>query len=340
MRNRARVVAVALFASVLVWLGLVLAGPISPGLAVLAAQQPPAQATALPSPAGREPAWAFPVQAGSLPAEAPGPKSLPGSTKSYTTPEIDDRRNPPDWFPDTHAPAPSIVRTGRGDALACGSCHLMSGLGHPESADLTGFTAAYLVQQMADFKAGTRHDYARMNGISKAVSDDEARQAAEWFASLPRQKFVRVVEAAMVPRTFVGQGRMRFVDPQGGMEPIGKRIITVPDDVELVRRRDPRSGFTVYVPPGSVARGRSLVETGAGGKTVACAICHGEGMKGLANVPRLAGVHPIYLARQLHLFKDGTRKGPDAPLMTKPVTRLTDDDILNISAYLGGLPPG
>jgi cytochrome c553 len=279
------------------------------------------------------------VQAGTLPAEAPGPKSVPGSTTTYTPQQIDDLLNPPDWFPDEHRPAPAIVQKGRGAALACGSCHLMSGLGHPESADLTGFTADYFVQQMADFKTGARRDYARMNGISKEVTEQEARDAGEWFASLPRRAFVRVVEAAMVPRTFVGQGRMRFVDPKGGTEPIGSRIITLPEDQERARLRDPKSGFVAYAPPGSVARGKALADTGGGGRTVACAICHGEGMKGLANVPRLAGVHPIYLARQMHLFKDGTRNGPDAPLMKRPVAQLTDEDILNVSAYLASLPP-
>jgi cytochrome c553 len=308
--------------------------------AMIHAQQPTtAPSTALPSPAAREPAWAFPIQAGSLPPESPEPKTIPGSSRKFTPKEIDDLLNPPDWFPEAHKPAPSIVQKGHGAALACGSCHLMSGLGHPESADLTGFTAAYLIQQMADFRSGVRRDYARMNGIAKEVSDEEARQAAEWFASLPRRKFVRVVEAAMVPRTFVGQGRMRFVDPKGGMEPIGNRIITLPEDQELARLRDPRSGFVSYVPPGSVGRGKALVETGGSGKTVACNVCHGDGMKGLANVPRLAGVHPIYIARQLYLFKEGGRKGPDAPLMTKPVAQLTDADILNISAYLGSLSP-
>ena len=63
------------------------------------------------------------------------------------------------------------------------------------------------------------------------------------------------------------------------------------------------------MPPGSLAKGKALAETGGGGKTVACNICHGDGMKGLANIPRLAGVHPIYLARQLYLFKDGGRNG-------------------------------
>jgi cytochrome c553 len=301
--------------------------------------QPSAQATALPSPPAREPAWAFPVQAGSLPAEPPGPKSLAGSTKTYTPEQIDDLLNPPDWFPAEHRPAPGIVQKGHGDALACGSCHLMSGLGHPESADLTGFTADYILQQIADFRSGVRKDYARMNGISKQLSDEEARQAAEWFASLPRRTWVRVVEAAMVPKTFVGQGRMRFKDPKGGMEPTGDRIITLPEDQEKARLRDPRSGFVAYVPPGSVARGKALVETGGRGKTIECSICHGPGMQGLANVPRIAGLHPIYIVRQLYLFREGDRTGPDAPLMRKPMANLNDRDILDIAAYLGSLAP-
>jgi cytochrome c553 len=78
---------------------------------------------------------------------------------------------------------------------------------------------------------------------------------------------------------------------------------------------------------------------GGGGKTVACSVCHGDGLKGLANVPRLAGLHPIYVARQLHLFKEGDRTGPDAPLMKKPVANLTAADILNLSAYIASLTP-
>ena len=221
------------------------------------------QSTALPSPTGREPAWAFPVQAGSLPAEPPGPKTVPGSTKQYTPPQIDDLLNPPDWFPDEHKPGPGIVVKGRGGALACGSCHLMSGLGHPESADLTGYTADYIVQQMLDFKAGTRRDYARMNGISKEVSDQESREAAEWFASLPRQKWSRVVEAAMVPRTFVGQGRMRFLDPKAsGMEPIGNRIITLPEDQERARLRDPEVRLRVLRAAGQPGQGQGARRDG------------------------------------------------------------------------------
>ena len=302
---------------------------------VLAVVSLQAQQPSPPPP--REPQWAFPAINGQLPPEEPGPKSLAGSSKAYTPQQIDDLSNPPDWFPDEHAAAPPIVQKGHGAALACGACHLMSGEGHPESAGLTGYTAAYVVQQMADFKSGVRKDAARMNAIAKDVSDEESRQAAEWFAALKPRAWTKVTEAAMVPKTFVGQGRMLFVQPGGGMEPIGNRIITVPEDQARARSRDPRSGFIAYVPPGSIAKGKALVETGGNGRTVACSICHGDTLQGLGNVPRLAGVHPIYLARQLYLFKDGTRNSVDAQLMKKPVARLTDDDILNVSAYLSSL---
>ena len=292
-----------------------------------------------PAAPGREPSWAFHAINGAVPAEEPTPKNLPGSAKAYTPAQIDDLSNPPDWFPDEHSPAPSIVQKGHGGALACGACHLMSGEGHPESAGLTGFSAEYIVRQMADFKSGARKDAARMNAIAKELSDEESRQASDWFAKLKPTMWTKVTEAAMVPKTFVGQGRMRFVQPGGEMEPIGNRIITVPQDQTKARLRDPHSGFIAYAPVGSIAKGKALVETGGSGKTIACSICHGDALKGLGNVPRLAGLHPIYIARQLYLFKDGTRNGGDAQLMKKPVAQLTDADILTISAYLGSLAP-
>jgi cytochrome c553 len=277
------------------------------------------------------------VQAGQLPAEDPAPKSIPGSTKQYTPAQIDDLRNPPDWFPDEHPPAATRVVKGDGNLMACGSCHLMNGDGHPESATVSGFTADYIVQQMTDFRNGTRKDFAsRMDLIAKAMTEQEIRDVAQWFASLKPNGFETVKEAATVPKTFVGQGRMRFVDPKGGMEPIGKRIITVPDDAERARRRDPKSGFTSYVPPGSIAKGRALARGGS--KTIACTTCHGDTLNGLGNVPRIAGLHPIYIARQLIYFKEGNRNGADSPLMKKTVAQLTEDDIINLSAYVASLP--
>ena len=284
--------------------------------------------------------WAFPDRIEKPFPEDPAPKTVPGSTKKYTQAQIDDLLNPPDWFPDQHPAAPPIVTKGHGNAMACGACHLMSGLGHPESSDLTGLTLPYIVQQMIDFKSGARKDVTgkRMNAIAMETTDEEVRQAAEYFQALPRRQFQKVTEAEMVPKTFLGNGRMRFVDPSGAMEPIGSRIISVPEDQDRARLRDPYSGFVNYVPPGSVARGKTLVETG-GGKTVSCGICHGPDLKGQASIPRLAGMHPVYTVRQLVWFKDGTRAGVDAALMKPWVASLTNDDMVAIAAYLASLAP-
>lgn len=296
---------------------------------------------ALPQiPTRTQPDWAFHAINGQLPPEPAGPKTIPNSKKQYTQQEIDNLNAPPDWFPEEHVQPPQIVKYGHGDALACGACHLMSGSGHPESADLTGQTPAYIIQQLEDFRTGARKDSARMNGIVQGLSDEEIRKSAEYFATLKPVVWTKVIEQAMVPKTFVGAGRMRFVTPDGGMEAIGNRIITVPQEQERATRRDPHSGFIAYVPPGSLAKGKTLVDNGGNGRTVQCGICHGENLQGLGNVPRIAGLHPIYIARQLYLFKDGFRNGPDAQLMKKPVEKLTDDDVVSLSAYIGSLPPG
>ena len=310
------------------------------GLASLLALSTTTQSQELQAPAADYPSWAFPLKVERpFPPEGPETRTLAGSPRKYTQQQIDDLLNPPDWFPDQRPDPPAIIFKGHDEALACSACHLMSGLGHPESADLTGLTAAYMVQQMKDFKAGTRIDVPRMNKIAGAVSEDESQQAAAWFARLKPRPFNRVVEADSVPKTFVGNGRMRFVEPDGGTEPIGNRIITVPEDQARARLRDPDSGFIAYVPVGSIAKGKELAETGGNGRTLACSICHGANLTGVGNVPRLAGVHPIYAARQLYRFRDGTRNGASAPLMKPAADRLTDEDIVNLSAYLGSLAP-
>src|ERR1700733_5067641 len=151
------------------------------------------------------PAWAFLTPDKQQPpaSEESGPIKVPGSSKEFTAAQIDDLSNPPVWFPDEAGAAPSIVQHGKGAALACGSCHLMSGHGHQESADLAGLSAEYIVRTMGDFKNGTRIDPARMNAIAKGMSDDDVRQAAEYFAALKPGGWVKVVEADTVPKSYV-----------------------------------------------------------------------------------------------------------------------------------------
>ena len=302
-------------------------------------------------PAGEDLSWAFPVPDKTPPPAEhdSAPKQLAGSAKSYTQEQIDDQFNPPDWFPEQHAQPPQIVVRGiKPGVQACGSCHLMSGNGHPESASLAGLPASYLMRQMADFKSGDRKDpeahkaslrSARMNGIAKAIADDDMRQASEWFASLKPAVWYKVVETRTVPKTWVGGTRMRLPLPDGGSEPLGNRIITVPQDSAKVELRDPNSGFIAYVPIGSIARGRALADTGGSGKTISCTICHGDSLQGLGDVPRIAGLHPIYIVRQLYNFQVGANAGTASALMKKVVANLKEDDMIALAAYAGSLAP-
>jgi cytochrome c553 len=93
------------------------------------------------------------------------------------------------------------------------------------------------------------------------------------------------------------------------------------------------------VPVGSIKKGEALVTTGGRGKTTVCATCHGQGLKGLGDVPPLAGRSPTYTVRQLYDFQSGARAGLLSPLMKESVARLNIEDMISISAYAASLSP-
>jgi cytochrome c553 len=286
------------------------------------------------------PQWAYNIPDKVQPPEPKVPNVVraPGSSKELEASTIAGNANPPDWFPDEHPAPPRSVKGPMPNA--CGSCHLMSGQGHPESADIAGMPAEYIIRQMSYFKSGARKEEGRMGPIARAVSDEDVRQAADYFASVKPIAFAKVIEAATPPKTYVSaDARHRRIMPEGGTEPIGRRIIQIPEDPMQTTIRNPHSGFIAYVPPGSIKKGEALVKSGGAGKTIQCAICHGDALTGLGEVPRLAGLQPVYIARQLIQMQNGTSAGTNAALMKKVVAKLSEDDIIAISAYLGSLPP-
>jgi cytochrome c553 len=286
---------------------------------------------------GPDLSWAFPVPDQVQPVREEGPVHVPGSNKSYTPAQIDDLANPPDWFPDEHGAVPSVIQHGSGAILACGACHLMSGLGHPESANLTGLSTGYFLQQLADYKAGLRKG-PRMPEIAAALSDEDAKKAAEWFAALKPKPWIKVIEADTVPKTFVNGWRMRLPLPGGGTEPLGNRIIELPEDAARATSRDPHSGFVAYVPKGSIAKGQDLVENGVGGIGVGCTTCHGQSLEGLGDLPRLAGISPTYIVRQIISIQNGSRAGTLAKSMKAFVSKATLDEVIAIAAYVASRP--
>ncbi len=252
----------------------------------------------------------------------------------------------PDWFPNSHPGMPDIVLKGNSASgvQACAYCHLPNGQGRPENESIVGLPAGYIVQQLSDFKNGLRKGsdprmgYFWMVRIGTAISEEDAWTAAKYFASLKPKPWIRVVETDTVPVTRPAGGMLVAVEG-GGTEPIGQRVIVVSEDYERTELRDPNSGFIAYVPKGSIERGKQLVTTGGNGKTIRCTICHGPDLKGLGNVPSIAGRDPEQMARQIIDIRNGVRNGPYAQLMKEPVRQLSDDDVVNIVAYLASLQP-
>lgn len=218
-------------------------------------------------------------------------------------------------------PGPSRERVARGFA---GRVH--------HSAD-GGFQRRRSQERGAEDGPAKRDD----SGCEGRAHDDEIETAAAYFSSFPFKKWIRVVEAQTVPKTRIA-GSMH-VPTNDGTEPLGQRIIEMPEDLARTELRDAASGFVAYVPPGSIARGEALVNTGGAGKTVACGTCHGIDLKGLGPVPPLAGRSPSYAVRQLFDLQQGVRSGPWSALMKSAVAKLTIDDMIAIAAYTSSREP-
>lgn len=288
------------------------------------------------------PSWAYPVADKVQPIvlDENEPRRVPASALTYKRKEIDDLFNPPIWFPELNVGMPRVVQNGAPPGVrACAACHLASGQGHPESGHISGLPPAYFVRQIEDYRAGLRHDPVWMTKMSAAMTDSDVKAAADWFSKIKPISWVRVVETDTIPRSYFNKSRKRLPHPDGGVEQLGEKIAEFPADPVRVLDRDPNAGFVAYVPKGSLLRGQQLVAQAGDGKTVACAACHGADLKGQGEVPRIAGVSPLYTVRQMFAFKTGARKGVHAMQMAPVVERLTPEDITAIAAYTASLAP-
>jgi cytochrome c553 len=177
-----------------------------------------------------------------------------------------------------------------------------------------------------------------MNTAETKASEAEVQIAAQYFASLKPRPWIRVVETSTVPKTRIS-GWMLMPLSSGEHEPIGHRIIEVPENTEQTELRNDASGFIAYVPPGSIKRGEALVRSGGAGITIQCSICHGPQLNGLGNVPSLAGRSPSYIVRQLYDIRGGARTGVTVQLMKAVVAQLSLDDMISIAGYTASLKP-
>lgn len=321
---------------------IVAAGGLALCTSALAAGQAPVSGAAIHA----AEAWAFPVSPTADPKAAAPDLSkavhVAGSTRSYTRGEISLLDSPPDWFPQDHPPMPRIVAHGRKPAWACAACHLPDGEGAPATAALTGLPRAYILEQLAAFRHGLRgasrpRTTRDMAHEARNLDSADMQQAVAYFSSLAFRPRTRVVETATVPKTHWRE-YVLMTNRNGAREPIGARIIVTPADVGDYEDRDARTEYVAYVPPGSIARGAIIAAKGVGA-VLPCESCHGTSLQGVGNIPPLAGRSPVYIARELILFRTGERTNRGAAPMRLEASRLSVGDMIAVAAYAASRRP-
>jgi cytochrome c553 len=72
---------------------------------------------------------------------------------------------------------------------------------------------------------------------------------------------------------------------------------------------------------------------------VACAGCHGPAGRGnpLAGFASIQGQHAVYVGKQLHAYKDGTRQTDPNQMMRNIASLLSDEEIDAVASYVQGL---
>ena len=101
-------------------------------------------------------------------------------------------------------------------------------------------------------------------------------------------------------------------------------------------------GLAIFLAVAQIAQAANI-EAGKDLAAAVCAACHGaNGVSVSDAVPNLAAQRAAYIEAQLKLYKDGTRKAPDATsptlIMQAIAAQLSAEDIANTAAYFASLP--
>jgi len=105
--------------------------------------------------------------------------------------------------------AAAIARQGNGHGAApCASCHGADGGGQPAAGfpRLAGLPAAYLLEQLDDFAAGTRRN-ATMQPVAAALSEPERQAMAAYYGKLPAPASPPAAAAAPADAALQAQGK-------------------------------------------------------------------------------------------------------------------------------------
>lgn len=293
--------------------------------------------------------WAFPANTPTTGPRPPRPDpaekiTVPGSKQTFTRGQFDGLNWVPDWFPAEHGQMPQIVASGRKPGIgACAYCHLPTGDGREENAGVSGLPKGYFISQIHQFRDGARGAGVRgptgiMVSLAKQLTDEEIESAAAYFGGQRHRSYIKVIESKTSPKVRAA-GNVYFRQPGNETEPLGERVMEVVDDADRFELRDTHTAYTAYVPVGSLKAGDKLAHSWGPGGSLACTSCHGKDLKGVGDVPPLAGRSPTYIARQLIDFQTGSRTGPAAAPMAMVTQSMKNDDMVALAAYIASRKP-
>ena len=195
-----------------------------------------------------------------------------------------------------------IYNEGKGDAAACMACHGEKALGMYAmgSPRLANIGYVYLVKQLTDFAA------------DKRVAQG-AGEVMNGFARALSEQDRRDVAA--------------YVDTL--------EAASEPSDLKALAAEGQQVGKTHL--------GKILAVTGVAGKAAACNSCHGiQGRGADPMFPAIGQQKYVYLVNQLKSWRDGSRTNDPlvggVGMMRVVAKNLTDDDIINVAAYLSSVP--
>jgi cytochrome c553 len=150
------------------------------------------------------------------------------------------------------------------------------------------------------------------------------------------------------PAGYLYNQLIAFRDGSRRYPPMNYLLAYLPDSYlkeiaeHFARQRPPfavreRSG----IDQATLSRGQTLATTGDIQKGVpACIACHGNGLTGMEpGIPGLVGLRPTYVAAQLTRWRVGERHAAEPDCMKRIASRLSDADILAVSAWLGRVEP-
>lgn len=92
--------------------------------------------------------------------------------------------------------------------------------------------------------------------------------------------------------------------------------------------------FTMTIALGLSQVQAADIEAGKNLYSSNCAQCHGPTARGMASFPSLTGRDANYIQSRLETYRAGEKVGANSSLMIPNAKNLSDEDIVNLSAFL------